>query len=134
MEGYKQSSDAAVRYPRRNIIAVTLLIFVTALAFLALFNLVSLNASNPQMASYTTVTGNLTCLPHKDTSGPTTLECAFGLKGDDGRYYALTESPDDLLQQDFTERIKVRGVLNQPDAGSHYAINGSIAVRSFTKQ
>lgn len=36
-----------------------------------------------------TITGTFTCLPHKNTSGPQTMECAFGLKADDGHYYAL---------------------------------------------
>ncbi len=36
-----------------------------------------------------TVTGSYLCLPHTDTSGPQTLECALGLQTDDGIYYAL---------------------------------------------
>lgn len=36
-----------------------------------------------------TLSGTFTCLPPKDTSGPHTMECAFGLKADDGHYYAL---------------------------------------------
>lgn len=134
MRGYKQSNDAAVRYPRRDIVAIALLLFVTSLAFLALFNLASVNSSNNQVSSYVTVTGNLVCLPHKGGGDAVTLECAFGLKSDDGRYYALTDSPNELLQQDFDDRIKIRGILNQPDPSSHYDIAGSIAVKSFTKQ
>lgn len=33
--------------------------------------------------------GEYTCLPHRDTSGPQTLECALGLKTDRGDHYAL---------------------------------------------
>lgn len=33
--------------------------------------------------------GEVVCLPHRDTSGPTTLECAYGVKTDDGKYYGL---------------------------------------------
>lgn len=36
-----------------------------------------------------TLTGVQTCLPHKDTSGPQTLECAIGMKTDAGEYYAI---------------------------------------------
>lgn len=36
-----------------------------------------------------TVKGVSVCLPHKDTSGPTTMECAIGIKTVDGNYYAL---------------------------------------------
>lgn len=38
-----------------------------------------------------TISGEMICLPHKNTSGPQTLECAFGLKADDGNNYALTD-------------------------------------------
>lgn len=37
----------------------------------------------------TTLTGTYLCLPHTDTSGPQTLECALGLQTDEGHYYAL---------------------------------------------
>lgn len=36
-----------------------------------------------------TLTGMQTCLPHKDTDGPHTMECAIGMKTDAGEYYAL---------------------------------------------
>ncbi len=36
-----------------------------------------------------TLSGTYTCLPHAETSGPQTMECAFGLKTDDGDYYAV---------------------------------------------
>ena len=40
----------------------------------------------------TTITGGVVCLPHKDTSGPQTLECAYGIKLADNTYYALRDS------------------------------------------
>lgn len=36
-----------------------------------------------------TLSGTYVCLPHIDTAGPQTDECAFGLKTDDGTYYAV---------------------------------------------
>lgn len=36
-----------------------------------------------------TLTGTFECLPHTDTSGPQTMECAFGFKTDDGIRYAV---------------------------------------------
>lgn len=38
------------------------------------------------------VRGDYTCLPKKTDSAPSTLECANGIKGDDGNYYALDMS------------------------------------------
>lgn len=39
------------------------------------------------------IRGTVVCLPHRDTGGPITMECAFGLKDDQGNYYALYD-PD----------------------------------------
>lgn len=39
--------------------------------------------------------GEYACLPNKPTDGPVTLECALGLKADDGNYYALDMSAQD---------------------------------------
>lgn len=36
-----------------------------------------------------TISGEYVCLPHRDTSGPQTEECAFGIKLDNGDYYAI---------------------------------------------
>ncbi len=36
-----------------------------------------------------TLSGTFECLPHKDTSGPQTMECAFGFRTDDGVHYAV---------------------------------------------
>ena len=125
---------AVVRYPRRNILAIGLLLIFTILALAALFKLVTLNSSDSQTSSYVTITGTPTCLPHKDTNGPVTLECALGLKGDDGRYYALEDAPMSLWQEDYTSRVKVSGILSEPDSSSQYAVSGDLKVSSVTKQ
>lgn len=36
-----------------------------------------------------TLTGEVVCLPHKDTDGPHTMECAFGMRTETGEHYAL---------------------------------------------
>ncbi|PIQ91606.1 MAG: hypothetical protein COV70_02795 [Parcubacteria group bacterium CG11_big_fil_rev_8_21_14_0_20_39_22] len=36
-----------------------------------------------------TLTGEYVCLPHKDTTGPQTDECANGIRTDIGEYYAI---------------------------------------------
>lgn len=43
-----------------------------------------------------TLSGTMECLPHLNTDGPQTEECAFGLKTDDGVHYAVNfgESAD----------------------------------------
>ncbi len=39
-----------------------------------------------------TVKGTMECLPHKNTNGPQTLECAFGLKDENGTHFALRDT------------------------------------------
>jgi hypothetical protein len=39
-----------------------------------------------------TISGMFVCLPHRNTDGPITLECAFGLRDDNGDYYALRDA------------------------------------------
>ncbi len=36
-----------------------------------------------------TLSGTYVCLPHMNTEGPQTMECAFGIKSDAGEYYAV---------------------------------------------
>lgn len=127
---------AAVRYPRRNILAIGLLLIFTALALLALFQLVTRNSTDAQTSSYVTITGTPTCLPHRDTSGPVTMECAIGIVGDDGRYYALAGGSNNSVMDNTLgdRRVKVRGILKEPDSSSQYAVSGKIEVSSITKQ
>lgn len=37
----------------------------------------------------TMLQGEIVCLPHKDTSGPQTMECAYGIKTENGDHYVL---------------------------------------------
>lgn len=45
--------------------------------------------SAPAVSTQTTLTGTFSCLPHTDSKGPQTLECALGMLSDTGEYYAL---------------------------------------------
>jgi len=42
------------------------------------------------------VIGTLVCLPHRDMDGPQTLECAFGLRDMNGKYYSLVDTDPSL--------------------------------------
>lgn len=59
------------------------------------------------------LSGEYVCLPHKDTSGPQTLECMYGIKTDTGEYYGIdfylmsqTHDPVEVGQ-----RISANGVV-----------------------
>ncbi len=60
-----------------------------------------------------TLTGEVVCLPHADTEGPQTMECAYGLRTESGEHYALDLS---VLSQE-----------NPPlETGQHISANGLI--------
>lgn len=85
-----------------------------------------------------TLTGTHVCLPHKDTSGPQTLECAIGIKTDAGEYYALDFylmsqthrpilngerftatgliTPIELLSTDHWQKYNVQGIFSVTDS------------------
>ena len=86
-----------------------------------------------------TVEGEYICLPHVDTEGPQTLECALGIATDDGSNYALvTDELDSSAMIDLAtgDRIEVVGTVTARDeltSGDRlltYDIEGVIRVTS----
>ena len=69
-------------------------------------------ATQPQNQTQQTFTktGDVACLPHKGP-GPTTQECALGLKADDGKYYGLIGSKTAGLGTMDGERVSITGIL-----------------------
>lgn len=63
----------------------------------------------------TTLVGEYLCLPHTEQGDFQTMECALGMKADDGAYYALDLSALPGAGADFNfetgTRIRVRGLL-----------------------
>lgn len=86
-------------------------------------------------------TGFWECLPHTDTSGPQTLECAFGLKVEnDNTHYALDLRLLETGPLDYPtgSRIRVEGILIpaeqlSTDYWRKYPIEGIISVTSVQK-
>lgn len=86
-----------------------------------------------------TRTGEISCLPKKG-NGPQTMECAFGLLGDDGFYYGIRNFTDDQPISeaiDGAKKVKISGnftkeQLKGPD-GNSYDIAGVIDVQSVEK-
>ncbi len=63
--------------------------------------------------------GTQICLPHKDTSGPQTMECAIGLKADDGANYGLDTSrlqPDAVGELYGGARVRIVGHYTPAEA------------------
>jgi hypothetical protein len=81
-----------------------------------------------------TVEGEVVCLPHKDTGGPQTMECAYGLKTADGTYYWIKPASDDLntiTQLTVGTRVRIEGAFTQED--SIYQSKGTLVPTSVTK-
>lgn len=78
-----------------------------------------------------TFAGTITCLPHKG-DGPHTMECAYGLKADNGSYYALKNlfNEPGPWEFDVNDRIEVAGMLRVPEPNEKYDIVGVIEVES----
>ncbi|HYF12817.1 MAG TPA: hypothetical protein VD928_00765 [Candidatus Paceibacterota bacterium] len=84
------------------------------------------------MGSDIMVRGTIVCLPHRG-DGPHTMECAIGLKADDGKHYALKNFsyPD---QGDVQERIQVTGkLLTSGEFHQRYDIVGTLEVTKVQK-
>lgn len=98
--------------------------------------------SEPVPAGQQSIEGTYVCLPHKDTGGPQTLECALGLKADDGKHYALVSAGATSYSASATTptgvRVRVTGHVTPTMALSDsrwevYDIAGTISVTTFTK-
>lgn len=86
-------------------------------------------------AGVISIEGVMVCLPHKNTSGPQTTECAFGLKDDTGRYFALADTDPNygnIMGVGGGERIKVDGTF-EPKSTSNYQDMGIIHVTHIEK-
>lgn len=82
-----------------------------------------------------TLEGETVCLPHRNTDGPQTLECAIGMRTDAGEYYAVDFS---LLSQERPPvetgvRLRANGLITpiemlSTDQWNIYDIEGVFSV------
>jgi len=77
-----------------------------------------------------TVRGYIVCLPHRDTTGPQTLECAFGLRDKSGNYFALRDtdpSYQNIVGMPTNTQVDVEGIFSA-EINEKYQGLGTIAV------
>ena len=85
-----------------------------------------------------TVIGKVVCLPHKDTTGPVTAECAYGLQTPDGAYYALDLTQAGDISNIMTDNSVIIDGMYTPismissDHWQTYDIGGIIQVSSVS--
>lgn len=82
----------------------------------------------------TSLEGEVVCLPHKDTSGPQTLECAIGLKTAEGTHYALDAGDVNPPPYTTGQRIRANGLVTpvemlSSDHWQKYAIKGIFSIK-----
>lgn len=88
-----------------------------------------------------TLSGTYTCLPHREQSGPQTMECAFGLQTETGEMYAVDWSllSQEREQMSTGDRFSANGLITpienlSSDHWQKYAIVGVFSVTdSVTK-
>lgn len=82
----------------------------------------------------TSLEGEVVCLPHKDTSGPQTLECAIGLKAKDGNYYALDSGNTTPPPYNTGDKIRANGLITpieqlSSDHWQKYNVKGIFSIK-----
>lgn len=77
---------------------------------------VPLNQNLDATPKEVTLSGTYVCLPHLDTTGPQTEECAFGLKADSGEYYAVNFGAS-------------ADAMNQFQSGIHIIAEGNVVIK-----
>lgn len=85
-----------------------------------------------EVRSSITVRGTFTCLPHWDTSGPQTLECAFGLLDDSGNYYVLRDTDENYANVSSVPTdsyVEISGSFI-PGSSDRYQSIGTVEVES----
>lgn len=74
-----------------------------------------------------TVQGEIVCLPHKG-DGPSTQECAIGMRDTNGYFYALKNAQ--IFE--IGTSVEIEGNLSDSSRGEKYDISGTIDVIKTT--
>ncbi len=80
------------------------------------------------------IRGEMVCLPHIDTEGPQTMECAFGLRDGDGVYFALRDSDPEyrnISNMPTNKLVIVEGTFTPQRSGRYQSV-GVIEVTKIT--
>lgn len=80
-----------------------------------------------------TMSGNVVCLPAKNSSQTSALSCAMGLQTSNGKYYGLSGAQNsDLTAAEGTGKTAtIKGVL-EPKNDQTYVMEGILAISSYT--
>ena len=93
----------------------------------------STSAPSPVSEGNFAIKGQLDCLPPKDTTKPVTMECAYGFRDQENRYYILEGlSQEALMEAEFApgNQVTITGEIIQSDS-EKFAIVGTIKIASI---
>jgi hypothetical protein len=120
-------------------IFLAVLIIVSALGYFAYANSTSRSLSDDHSivpkSELVTIKGTALCLPHKDTTGPQTMECAYGLKDESGIYYALSDSDPgykNISSLPMNDKVEATGTLKK-QTNTTYPTVGTITVTKISQ-
>ncbi len=111
-------------------IVAMLVIFVAVVSVISVLMLTRGSQAPSLSAGLVTIKGEVLCLPHKDTNGPQTLECAMGIKDDQGHNYALSDTDQNyanISSLQTGKTVEVTGTLKAAD-DSKYQIKGILQI------
>ena len=118
---------------KRQVFVLLLLVIVAVAGIVSVVRAPGKN-DMPANNSTTVKTGKVVCLPHKNSTGPQTMECAIGLHGEDQRYYGLKDEdsqPGQSPLNDVTnKRVEITGKFAETK-DSNYNIVGTITIRKL---
>lgn len=97
----------------------------------------SVKGAYSELPQRQTIVGVWECLPHKDTTGPQTLECALGIAAD-GKHYAIDTRLMSAYPVDFPTgtSVRVTGIVTpseQLNSVQKYDIEGVISATEIEK-
>jgi hypothetical protein len=100
----------------KNIIAAVVIIIIAIVGYIAVQSSQKTAMPLDPTPQNVTLSGTYTCLPHLDTTGPQTEECAFGLKTDEGDYYAVNFGAS-------------ASAMDQFQSGAHITAEGFVVIK-----
>ncbi len=103
---------------KNKIFGIIVLVILASLGYYYFFNRASQKVTLDSTPQKVTLSGTYLCLPHLDTSGPQTEECAFGLQTDEKVYYAVDFGQSTNAMEVFQSgsQIKAEGLIVTKEA------------------
>ncbi|MES3005783.1 MAG: hypothetical protein V4664_02440 [Patescibacteria group bacterium] len=103
---------------QKTALAIIIALFVIfGLAYYSFNSIGNSNPTNsPDVPQQVSLQGEYVCLPHKDKTGPQTMECTLGIKTDNNIYYAIDAQGE-----------AARNVLLSLQTGLKIQIDGTLA-------